>query len=93
MPEPQGDRTGPPAVPKVSETLDRGPGFQQASDGKVQALGLHQGTSEVLEGEVSTCVPALEEKCLSHSDTEGEFRVISVKRVDPEQPENDQQPP
>lgn len=93
MPEPQGDRTGPPAVPKVPETLDREPGFQQASDGKAQALGPNRGASRVGEGESSTFVSALGDECLSHSNTEGEFGVISVKRVDPEQPENDKQPP
>lgn len=94
VPEEQGDRTGPPAAPKVPETLDQEPGFQeQTSDGKPQALGRHWGALRIGDGESSTFASALGDECLSHSNTEEEFGVISVKRVDPKQPENYKQPP
>ena len=50
VPEPQGDRTGLHAFPKIPEMLDQELEFQQACDGKAQALGLHQGGSGVGEG-------------------------------------------
>ena len=86
VPESQGGRTGPPAVPAIPETPAQESGSQeQASDGKA--------ASGVGGGGPGTFASALRGGCLSHPETAGKSGAISMKRVGSEQPENDKRSP
>lgn len=81
--ESQGGRTGPPAVP-ATPAQESG-SQEQASDGK--------SASGVGGGGPGPFGSALRGGCLSHPDTAGKSAVISMARVDSEQPENDKWSP